>query len=169
MRIALSSLLFVCVITACFTPRLEAQSGAGIGFIYGRHLDGLSVRYHSLQILFVRAGQSLNEDGDGFYIDASFRYNHPFRSWNRVKFKVFGQVGRESIIPEVGTVQRWRFTGGGSAEVPVTRYSGTKGLFLSLDVGLSIDHTGCGVPNSLGIRSSCPFLIHLPKATNNYC
>jgi len=158
MRYAISSLLFISVITACFTSRLEAQSGAGIGFIYGRHLGGLSVRYHSLQVLFVRAGQSLNEDGDDFYIDASFRYNHPFRSWNRVKFKVFGQVGRESIIPEVGTVQRWRFTGGGSAEVPLSSRSVRKGLFLSVDVGLSIDHTGyVGFPIAWGLGAHVHF------------
>jgi len=151
-------LLFISVITAYFTPRIEAQSGAGIGVIYGRHVDGLSVRYHSLQVFFLRAGRSLNEDGDDFYIDASFRYNHPFRSRNRVKFKVFGQVGRESIIPEVGTVQRWRFTGGGSAEVPVTRNSGTKGLFLSADVGLSIDHTGyVGFPIAWGLGAHVHF------------
>jgi len=145
MRYLLVTLLFLSVIATFYTPQIKAQSGFGIGFIYGNHIDGLSLRYESIQILFQSVGQRvepLTEDGDRFYINAALRYNHPVGSWNRVKFKVFGQVGRESVIPVEGTSERWRFSSGGAAEVPITRNSVSKGLFLGANVAFSIDHTG---------------------------
>ena len=69
-----------------------------------------------------------------------------------MKFKVLGQVGRESIIPELGQVNRWRFSTSGSAEVPLNRNSVSKGLFLSGDIGFSVDHTGyVGFPIAWGL------------------
>lgn len=135
----------------CFVKPSHAQSGIGVGLVFSKpHVGGLSVRYRAIQAM-VEADISGGVGADGsnrtdFNVHSiAVRYNHTIWDRKRVRFKVFGQVGRhkfpiadqEPILPT-----RYQFTGGGSAELKIGRKTSSKGLFLTVDVGLSIDHMG---------------------------
>ncbi len=123
----------------CFVRPSYAQSGIGVGLVFAApHAGGLSVRYKTIQVL-VPGIRSNNGD---LHVDVAVRYNHSVRDWKRVRFKIFGQVGRLGIRTESGLTSRYRFTGGGSAELRVGGKSSLRGFFLTLDIGLSMDHLG---------------------------
>jgi len=133
----------LCIISAvmtCFARPAHAQSGIGVGLVYAEpHAGGLSMRFKGIQVLVPRVQGDVNGD---LQVDVAVRYNHSVRDWKRVRFKAFGQVGRLGTREESGFTSRYRFTGGGSAELSIGGKSSTKGLFLTLDIGLSIDHLG---------------------------
>ncbi len=144
-------LLVALLIIGCFVKPSHAQSGIGVGLVFSQpHTGGLSVRYGAIQAMVdADIGGGVGTDGrDRTDINIrriAVRYNHPVRGQKRVRFKVFGQVGRhkfpvvdqEPILPTL-----YQFTGGGSAELQIGRKTSSKGLFLTVDVGLSIDHMG---------------------------
>ncbi len=130
--------VFIAVMT-CFVRPSYAQSGIGMGLVFaGPHAGGLSVRYKPIQVLVTGIG---GKDGD-FYVDVAARYNHAVRDWKRVKFKAFGQVDRRNRRGELGLTSMYLFTGGGTAELQIGRKPSSKGLYLTADIGFSIDHTG---------------------------
>lgn len=132
-------LCVIIAVMACFIQPSYAQRGIGVGFVYaGPHAGGLSVRHKAIQVLV----PGIRSDNGDLHIDVAVRYDHSVRDWKRVRFKVFGQVGRRGIRAESGLTSRYRFTGGGSAELRIVGNSYRKGLFLTLDIGLSIDHLG---------------------------
>lgn len=129
----------IVAVMACFIRSSYAQPGIGVGIVYaGPHAGGLSVRHKAVQVLV----PGIRSDNGDLHIDVAVRYDHSVRGWKRVRFKVFGQVGRISIREEAGLASRFRFTGGGSAELQIVGKSFRKGLFLTLDIGLSMDHLG---------------------------
>ena len=132
----------LCVIIAvmtCFVRPSYAQSDIGVGLVFAApHAGGLSVRYKTIQVLI----PGIRSNNGDLHVDVAVRYNHSVRSWKRVRFKIFGQVGRLGIRAESGLTSRYRFTGGGSAELRIVGKSSRKGLFLTLDIGLSMDHLG---------------------------
>ncbi len=132
----------LCVIIvgmACFIRPSHAQSGIGVGFVYAApHAGGISVRHKAMQVLV----PEIRGNNGGLFVGVAVRYNHSVRDWKRVKFKVFGQIGRLSSREESDLEARYRFTAGGSAELRVGRKSSPKGLFLTLNIGLSVDHLG---------------------------
>lgn len=146
-----SLLLAALLVVGCFVKPSHAQSGIGVGLVFSKpHVGGLSVRYRAIQAM-VEADISGGVDSDGrnrtdFNVRSiAVRYNHSIWDWKKMRFKVFGQVGRhkfpvvdqEPILPTL-----YQFTGGGSAELKIGRKTSSKGLFLTVDVGLSIDHKG---------------------------
>ncbi len=146
------SLLFVALLPiVCFVQPSHAQSGIGVGLVFSKpYAGGLSVRYKTIQVI-VDANISGGVGADGRNrtdVNArriAVRYNHSVRDWKRVRLKVFGQVGRHEFPmsdqePVLSTL--YQFTGGGSAELQIGRKPSSKGLFLTVDVGLSIDHMG---------------------------
>ena len=123
-----------------FVRLTHPQSGVGVWVVYAEPLSGvLSVRFKATQALVPRVR---GDDNGGLHVDVAVRYNHSVRDWKRVRFRVFGQVGRLGIGEESGLTSRFRFTGGDSSELSIDGKSSSKGLFLTLDIGLSIDHLG---------------------------
>ena len=142
----LAGLLCVMVMT-CFVRPSYAQSGIGVGFVYtGPHAGGLSVRYKPIQVLASR----VRSTNDNLSVDVAVRYNHSVHDWKRVRFKAFGQVDRYGVLEESDFTSKFRFTSGGSAELRIGRKPYLKGLFLTLDIGLSIDHSG-NLSNAQGV------------------
>ncbi|MXW45562.1 MAG: hypothetical protein F4Z63_06110 [Gammaproteobacteria bacterium] len=139
-------LLFVAFSLIVFSVQpSHAQSGVGVGLVFSTpHAGGVSVRYKPIQVI-VDANISGGVNTDVILSHLAIRYNHPVRDLDKVKFKVFGQIGRHKFPePEQGPAipTLYQFTGGGSAELRIGRRSSSKGLFLTLDLGLSIDHKG---------------------------
>ncbi len=146
------SLLFVALLPiVCFVQPSHAQSGIGVGLVFSKpHAGGLSVRYKTIQVM-VDANISGGVGADGRNrTDVSarriaVRYNYSVRDWKRIRFKIFGQIGQHKFPvsdPKPVLPTLYQFTGGGSAELRIGRKPSFKGLFLTVDVGLSIDHRG---------------------------
>ncbi len=123
------------------------QSGIGVGFVFSSpQSGGISLRYKPIQILadvsFTASGGTGRSTQTNFSIPGiAVRYNHSVQSLQRLNFHFFGQIGRRTppapILPT-----RVLFTGGGSAEYKIGGNSSPTGLFLTVDVGLTIDHEG---------------------------
>lgn len=131
-------LLILFGLVTFLVPSMHAQSTVGVGLVYSQpYRGGVSVRYKSVQILVPSIGSGDN----GFYIDMAARYNHPVKYWKTVRFNLFGQVGRQAERSE-SVLERYRFTAGVSADVSLFGRIGSRGLVLSADTGLSVDHSG---------------------------
>ncbi len=147
-RLFFSLLVFV-VATTCYVESSHAQSRIGVGVVVLTKSDvnGISIRYRNFQAI-VGASFGRSDDPENqlnvHSLSLAARYNHPVYDWKRLNFKVFGQVDRYELKPEASTVPPlYRLTSGGSAELQVTgRSSPSKGLFLTVDVGLSIARQG---------------------------
>ena len=142
----LVNLLFVAFLPIAFSIQPSyAQSGIGVGLVFSTpHAGGISVRYKPIQVI-VNANISGGVNTDVILSHLAIRYNHPVRDLDKVKFKVFGQIGRHKFPePEQGPAipTLYQLTAGGSAELQIGRRPSSKGLFLTLDLGLSIDHKG---------------------------
>ncbi|MCY3628846.1 MAG: hypothetical protein OXI05_02915 [Bacteroidota bacterium] len=133
----------LCVIlatTACLVRPSYAQSGIGIGLVAsGPHNGGKSVRYKAVQVLVGSFGSNID---DGFYIEWAARYNHSLREWERVNFRIFGQIGRQRELRVSEWSDRYRFAIGISPDFRILGRSSSKGLYLTASIGFSIDHTG---------------------------
>lgn len=131
-------LLILFGLATFLVPSMHAQSTVGVGLVFSQpHHGGLSVRYKSVQILVPGIGSGDN----GFYIDIAARYNHPVKYWKKVRLNLFGQIGRQAERSE-SVLERYRFTAGVSADLSVFGGLGSRGLVLSADAGLSVDHSG---------------------------
>ena len=145
-------LLFVALQPIAFSVQPSyAQSGIGVGLVFATpHAGGVSFRYKAIQVIVAgNIGSSINPDGLNFtratITEFAIRYNRSVRDLKRVNFKVFGQVGRDKFPEsnqELSLPTLYRFTGGGSAEVRIGGKPSSKGFFLTVDLGLSIDHQG---------------------------
>ncbi|MCY4673389.1 MAG: hypothetical protein OXD43_06465 [Bacteroidetes bacterium] len=131
-------LLILFGLATFLAPPIQAQSTVGVGLVFSNpYTGGVSVRYKPVQVLVASFGGG----DDGFYIDMAARYNHPVKYWKRVRINLFGQVGRQGKRGE-SILERYRFTAGVSADLSVFGKLGSKGLILSADTGLSVDHLG---------------------------
>lgn len=134
----------VIVLTAGFSQPSFGQSGVGVGLVYsGPNVGGLSVRFKSFQALFSSVGAT----DDRFMIRSALRYNHTMNEWNRLRLNAYGQAGLNSFLtdsggPESGTAAQYRFTAGASVDFRLGRHKVNKGLVLSADIGLSMNHKG---------------------------
>ena len=145
-------LLFVALLPIAFSVQPSyAQPGIGVGLVFATpHAGGFSVRYKAIQVIAAgNIGGGINSDGLNFtratITQLAVRYNRSVRDLKKVNFKVFGQVGRHEIPEsnqEPGLPTLYRFTGGGSAELRIGRKPSSNGFFLTVDLGLSIDHKG---------------------------
>ncbi|MCY4233465.1 MAG: hypothetical protein OXE59_06980, partial [Bacteroidetes bacterium] len=119
----------------------------GVGYVYSTpQSGGLSLRYKSFQVI-VDASFTARRAIDGFAQTefhvprVALRYNYSVGNVQRVKFYVYSQIGRHKS-PIIVLPTRFLFTGGGSAEFQIGRAPSSKGFFLSVDVGLTIDDKG---------------------------
>ncbi|MXZ18103.1 MAG: hypothetical protein F4069_04535 [Rhodothermaceae bacterium] len=141
-------LLFAALLPIAFSVQTSyAQSGIGVGLVFSTpHAGGVSVRYKSIQVIVGgNIGGGINAGTDVTLTELAVRYNRSIRDLKRVNLKVFGQVGRHEfpeLNQELDLPTLYRFTGGGSAELRIGRKPSLKGLFLTVDLGLSIDHKG---------------------------